>query len=1299
MDHGIALFDHQREAIDALQIHTRCLVNMWCGTGKTRTLTVDIVECEPQLSIIIFPSLALINQFNKDYLINDTFKTALSGYKKLSVCSSMDHGKYTTDTTVIESFLKRDCCKIVVVTYQSLELLSGIIINNDITINKLIFDEAHHITESNIYTLLFGNNATFLDQSEQTIFYTATPVNRKGVTMYDCDDENKSDCGPIAFQYLYYQAVEDDRCKELETRVTLYTAPTDGISKFQSVFEIIIRTCLSTPDREYWNILTFHGFVEDNDATDRSVKEFASPENIKLFKRRFAEIQLDEFPETVMQFDVDHVEFYGVGSKTHNRTRICDDFDNAIPGRIFILSSCRTMGEGVDTKWANMVVPITPSQSIVRESQRIGRITRMPEADMPSGIVLIPCMIDVTGLTGDNSEKNDELIRDQINISDDFRTTLNVIGAFKYQHDPELYEKCLRYPSMYHPDEIKDNLNKRGYKLGTVMHNTPTDVIAELYDGEIKADTIEDIADEIGYVIEVHTQDYDNAITQYGDTDTDDEPLRVFHDENGKYRVITPMKKGGKVKKLKPAKKRKPIVTMHTHPDITMLLSVDFNIADLEKQVFSAVLDICVTDNTGVGKWHAKLEELKEYIIENGKLPHWKNDKLGSWATTQKVNYKKPKNIMKDQGIRKAWEEFTNDYPLLFRSDTEKWYAYLEELKEYIIENDKLPLASKAGLGSWTDNQKTNYKSQKYMTIDIRNTWEEFTTEYPLLFRSDTEKWYANLEELKEYIIENGKLPILNSKGLGSWATTQKKNYKSQKQIMSDPDIRNAWEEFTNEYPILFRSDTEKWYAKLEELKEYIIENGKLPTRKAGLGQWTNMQKGNYKSQKDIMKDPDIRNAWNNFTLEYPLLFRSDTEKWYAYLEELREYIIENGKLPPARKAGLGKWTSHQKTNYKSQKKSMKDPDIRKAWEEFTTEYLQLFVKNLTWGQLFDALDEYITENGQRPSARPGKDQAMGNWMRTQQANYDNDTLDEDQTEKWDDLLERHSDALMSNVKKWRQNFDALKLSDCVKRPKPFRNFINEQLRNRKSLKGMMSDDERRDEWDEFVLSKPMWFPRNKPIQVEPEQEQKEQKKEKKEKKEQCVLPIISKLHKKYITMNSDKLHNHFHENEQDWHDYHAIMEAHESVYAVKEVPHLIVRNWLACIPGKRVRTVADLGCGKALAYQHFKDNKRYKFHNFDHVSIGEYVIARNIMNTELDDHSVNTVIMSMSMWGSKCAGHITEACRILEDGGRMIVIEPRKRWVNDDGSNRLTKLLEEVGMTVISEYGEKIMTIKCIKC
>ena len=96
--------------------------------------------------------------------------------------------------------------------------------------------------------------------------------------MYDRDDPENSDCGPLAYEYLYYQAVENGICKPFETQISLYRQKPEYTNKYLPVFESIIRACLSGK-YDYWNILTYHSFVNENEDMNSNISF--------LFRRKF----------------------------------------------------------------------------------------------------------------------------------------------------------------------------------------------------------------------------------------------------------------------------------------------------------------------------------------------------------------------------------------------------------------------------------------------------------------------------------------------------------------------------------------------------------------------------------------------------------------------------------------------------------------------------------------------------------------------------------------------------------------------------------------------------------------------------------------------------------------------------------------------------------------------------------------------------------------------------------------------------------------------------------------------------
>jgi len=170
---------------------------------------------------------------------------------------------FTTNEKTLMKFIQCEHTKIIMVTYQSFEKFIDLCINHRIQINQLIYDESHHIVGDKIQNVVFNNDA--LDAIvDKTRFYSATPVNKNGITMYDKGVLDNSDCGVLAYEYLYYQAIQDNICKPFETQITLYTQKPEYENKNQPIFESIIRACLSGK-YSYWNVLTFHSLVEESD--------------------------------------------------------------------------------------------------------------------------------------------------------------------------------------------------------------------------------------------------------------------------------------------------------------------------------------------------------------------------------------------------------------------------------------------------------------------------------------------------------------------------------------------------------------------------------------------------------------------------------------------------------------------------------------------------------------------------------------------------------------------------------------------------------------------------------------------------------------------------------------------------------------------------------------------------------------------------------------------------------------------------------------------------------------------------
>ena len=194
---------------------------------------------------------------------------------------------------------------------------------------------------------------------------------------------------------------------------------------------------------------------------------------------------------------------------------------------------------------------------------------------------------------------------------------------------------------------------------------------------------------------------------------------------------------------------------------------------------------------------------------------------------------------------------------------------------------------------------------------------------------------------------------------------------------------------------------------------------------------------------------------------------------------------------------------------------------------------------------------------------------------------------------------------------------------------------------------------------------------------------------------------VLSNLHQKYKTMTSQNLNKLFKENPLEWEVYHKISKENETSFPEEEIPRNRIIQKLEKLAGKKKKDVVDLGCGYGEISQYFKNKQgnRFSFLNFDHISSNDDIISRDIKDTQLEDSSIDIAIMCLAMWGSNCKDYLIEVYRILDTGGTLHIVEPYKRWNdNEENKNRLIELLMENNFKVMEHIDEKFMYIECRK-
>ena len=1201
---------HQKNCIDSIRNHFKNnyegLIKMFCGSGKSFVIYHSLLEFGHKLSVVVVPSINLITQFNEDYFLDKTkqdynYKYFNKDFGLLTICSRNEIDKkiqkdlkFTTNKEDIEDFLNKKKDKIILITYQSLDILFNVVKANDMKINLLCFDEAHHILGDGIKNLLFGEDNVdeyaekFIDlYVDKTLYFTATPKNGNKIKMYESvsnisidnvnyvlmDDENsywqeETHCGDMIFEYLHRDGVNDNILNDFNIRIDLYTEKVT-----ESIFEAISRSILETGNNR---ILTFHARSETKSDKSSDVLSFSNNENKKKFIECFNKVIKNEFPESKNKYK--NIEFKGITANTKNKFKILRDFDETSDNDIFILASCRTIGEGIDTKSANMMVFIDPKQSYVDIIQNIGRICRKNKNTNKLSTVLIPAYVDINKYNECNTmEEKDEVIRNEMNKSGDFSGILNTLSALR-QEDPYMFELCLKTPDLYTSEEINDNLRKNNLKCDKIKYGAH-DLFKEhklTYDKtKSEKENFKIFSKKINKNVQIITNKVLNEDI-YINIDSEKTLHLIKQDDiyiktNGNYN-----------KKLEKVNRNiKPHV--HVNDEIKILWQIERDI-DLTKKVFGGYIK-SVVNVSKEEKWMEMLDKIKKYIDCNNKKPSSKDDNkdiryMAKWMYVQYRYYAINKHTIKNNYMQNHWNNFIIEYNKYFLSNEEQWVNTLEKIKKYIDDNNKKPSLEDKDiniqrLGRWISVQMRHYPERKYImkNNNIFELWIKFIDEYKKYFMKNDVAWLNTLKQVKSYIDKHNTKPSSEDKNieikkLGCWIIRQNRIYIEREEIMKDDNIYNIWNNFLKEYSDYFISLDEKWTNMLEKVREYIDKYNKRPSSTdkniniKQLGQWMRMQCSNYKNNTHCMKNDDIKKQWENFIVKYKDHFISDEDRWTNTLKMLGDYICVNKKKPSEKDDDkevrtLGYWMNAQYSNYKNNKHCMKNDNIKKQWEKF-------IIKN----EIYFPNNKIIQEK----------------------------TI----TKKSVKIKPHENEIKISNITKNNNN-----------------------------------------------------------------------------------ISEYQKLTRKMSIQKSDATYEMFKNDNKLWHEYHDNRDFSFKGYdKQEEIPINKIINFLEKKSHKKLK-ILDLGCGRNLIKQYFKNNTNLNIIGYDYVSYNSSIEC-DISKLPDKNETVDICIFSQSLMGSNWKAYINEAIRVLRYNGEIIISESTERY------DIIKTFINELGYLIIVDNHDK---------
>ena len=425
-DIQIDLAKHQQEAlvsiVEELQNeNNRVLFSMCTGSGKTRVILKIPHEMNWEKTIYIFPTLSLVDQFKHDYIIKYNIPNVIfvCSLKETKTEHILDYHEYITDNHELIRKINIDSYT-VITTYASLEKVLKCVKKNKQSCN-LIFDEAHHEKGENCQKILDQYNEIIDNQ----VLASAT------------FDETEKD--ELCYNYTYSDAVDDGICRDFDIYVNLRKKGQER-DMIKDLKEIQKKTGNS-------KCMVFTQYSNENEIENKN--------NVEQFFNKYKKI---------VENNNGWIQKITAKTKQNDRLKILKEFDTNSNNNLSLLVSCKTIGEGVDTKNANMVLFVDSTKSIKDIIQKIGRAVRIYrdengsiKKEQPPGSIIIFVYVDDEKYKNcSNKDECDKIIRESMYNNGDFSTIFNVMVALK-QNDEEMYKRCIYYP--YLPD-IEKNTEK-----------------------------------------------------------------------------------------------------------------------------------------------------------------------------------------------------------------------------------------------------------------------------------------------------------------------------------------------------------------------------------------------------------------------------------------------------------------------------------------------------------------------------------------------------------------------------------------------------------------------------------------------------------------------------------------------------------------------------------------------------------------------------------------------------------------------------------------------------------------------
>jgi superfamily II DNA or RNA helicase len=369
----ITLRPHQKEAVNAMWDNNKGQVIIPTGGGKTICMIQDLIHQHAvpcgQTTVVVAPRILLAEQLCSEFLeLIDTSHTHI-----MHVHSGETHHFSSTNPSKIHLFANtaRTAGENVIIftTYHSLHRL----IDADIEVNTIYFDEAHNSVQRNF----FPATEHFAADSNRCYFFTATP--KHSVTVFKPGMNDVEVYGKVICNVPAPKLVEEG-----------YILPPKVVVKQLDM----VQDKQMIADRDCQNLLDT---IDENSLNKILIAARSTKQIIKLLSESDFRIQLAERGYSCLYITSKTGAI--IDGQKVNREVFFDTLNawGKDPNKKFVVIHHSILSEGINVSGLEAVL-FMRNMDYIGISQSIGRVIRLGGSQKTFGLVCVP-VYDKVGIS------------------------------------------------------------------------------------------------------------------------------------------------------------------------------------------------------------------------------------------------------------------------------------------------------------------------------------------------------------------------------------------------------------------------------------------------------------------------------------------------------------------------------------------------------------------------------------------------------------------------------------------------------------------------------------------------------------------------------------------------------------------------------------------------------------------------------------------------------------------------------------------------------------------------------------